>query len=96
MSYGIYDKTKIKRVSLNDVLNNETGIKDVKSDNEYYYIFPDYKSGLIEDCVYMVNKKDSSAYLTTVLHLIDSDILNTLENIPINTFKDLMSIKSKG
>lgn len=96
MSYDIYDKAKIKKTSLNDVLNNKNGIKYVKSDDAYYYVFPDYKSGIIEDCVYMISKKDSDAYLTTVLHLIDCDIFDTLEDVPVNTFKEILSVKSKG
>lgn len=77
--------------TLEDVFNDPNGIGHVEEDEEYYYIFPNYKSGYCGDSLWMVNKKSCQVSFTNVSTLIACDVIDRLKDIPFDNFKRRVS-----
>lgn len=76
---------------LDDVFNDPNGIGHVEEDEEYYYVFPDYKPGYCGDTIWMVNKEDHQVSFTNVSTLTVCDVMDKLKDVPFDVFKERVS-----
>lgn len=77
--------------TIKDVFNDPSGIHNVQEDKEYYYVFPDYKSGYCGDSLWMVNKRNKMVSCTNISTLIVTDVLDSLRDVPLEEFKKRVS-----
>lgn len=75
------------KVTLGDVLNDSNGIGHVGEDEEYYYVFPDFKPGYCGDSIWMINKNNRQVSFTNISTLIVCDVIDKLRDVPLEVFK---------
>ena len=79
------------KVTLDDVFNDPNGIKQVGEDEEYYYVFPDYKPGNCGDTIWMINKQNRQVSFTNTSTLVVYDVVDRLKDVSLNVFKERVS-----
>lgn len=77
--------------TLKDVFNDPSGLRNVQEDDEYYYVFPDYKPGYCGDELWMVNKRNKEVSHTDLRDLCFNDVLDKLKDIHFEEFRKRVS-----
>lgn len=73
--------------TLNDIFNDPNGIGKIRQDEEYYYVFPDYKPGYCGDSLWMVNKMNRQVSFTDMRDLFVCGVLDKLKDVSFDEFK---------
>lgn len=77
--------------TLDDVFNDPNGIGQIQEDDEYYYVFPNYKPGYCGDSLWMINKKNHQVSFTDMRDLFFYDVMDKLKDVPFGDFKRRVS-----